>query len=414
MSTKPEVIAGKKETPRCGRDSVTQSFGGQVAIVGIGETDYVRGTDQTVPDLILSAAMEAISDAGLTPADVNGVIPPPGFITTEEIAAHMGIPSISYSVTVHMGGASPTAAVQSAAMAITCGVADVVLICLGWNGYSALRPRTDVAPSTRKMDAGPMAESIRSFYAPYGLLAPAQHYSLYLRNYVETFGVPVEAAAAVALACRRHAQLNPKALMRDRPLSFEEYMAAPFIAEPMRKLDCCLETDCATAIVLSSIERARDLPHHPVVYLGGAEGHPYPADEITNRRELYRIGLYDAAPRALSMAGVEVHDMDFLEIYDCFTYVVLLELEALGLVEPGGVAEFVAGGNIELGGRYPMNTHGGLLSQGHCWGLNHLVEATRQLRHEAGEAQVGNAELGLVTGYGDLGDGSVAILARDR
>lgn len=391
-----------------------QSFGGKAAIVGIGETDYFRGSERTVPDLILCAAMEAITDAGLVPSDVTGVIPPPGFITTEEIAAHLGIPSIGYSVTVHMGGASPTAALQSAAMAITCGVADVVLICLGWNGYSALRPRADVPATSRRMDAGPMAEAIRSFYAPYGLLSPAQHYSLYIRNYVETFGVPAEAAASVALACRRHAQLNPKALMRDQALTMDDYMAAPFIAEPMRKFDCCLETDCAAAIVVCSVEQARHLPPRPVVYLGGAEGHPYPADEIVNRPDLHRIGLYDAAPRALSMAGVSVRDMDFLEVYDCFTYVVLLELEALGLAEPGGAAEFVSGGNIELGGRYPLNTHGGLLSQGHCWGLNHLVEATRQLRHDGGKAQVRDAELGLVTGYGDLGDGSLAILARDR
>jgi acetyl-CoA acetyltransferase len=372
----------------------------------------VRGADASVLELVLAACHEAIADAGLRPADIQGIIPPPGVVGWEQIASNLGICDVRYVTTVPMGGASPTAALQSAALAVSAGVASSVLVTVGWHGYSFFQPREGAAAPGRRFEVIAAEDAIGHYYAPNGLWAPAQLYALYLSRYVEMYDVPPEAAGAVALACRRHAALNDRALMRDRPLTMEDYLASAPIAGPLRKLDCCLETDCAAAVVVTSAGRARDLPHVPVLYLGGAEGHPYPADEITNRPDMLRLGLHDAAPRALAMAGVAVTDMDFLQVYDCFTYIVLLELEALGFAEPGGAADFVKGGTLELDGRYPTNTHGGLLSQGHCWGLNHVVEAVRQLRHEAGPAQVADAELGLVTGYGDFGDGSIAILGR--
>jgi acetyl-CoA acetyltransferase len=388
------------------------SLSGKAAIVGIAETDYMRGTDQSILQMVTGASMAAIKDASLNPSDVDAIIPPPGFVAWDEIAAHLGIPDVRYTSCPQMGGASPTAALITGAAAIATGLADVVLLTIGWNGYSALRPRPDARPNNRRFSAA-FFDIVKNYYAPYGLRSAPWWYSLYLQRYVKYHNVPPEAAGAVALACRRHAQLNDKALMRDRPLTMEEYLASPMIAEPLRKLDCCVETDCAAAIVLTSIERARDLPHVPVTILGGAEGHPNRPDELINRKDVLKLGLDLAAPRAFAMAGVKPHDMDFLQIYDCFTYVVLLELEALGYAERGGAAEFVKDGNIELGGKFPLNTHGGMMSQGHCWGMNHIVEATRQLRHAAGPAQVPGCELGLVTGYGDLGDGSIAILARD-
>lgn len=387
------------------------SLSGQAAIVGIGETDYLRGTDQSILQMIVGASMAAIKDAGLKPSDVDAVIPPPGFVAWDEIAAHLGIPDIRYTACPQMGGASPTAAVVTGAMAIATGMAETVLVPIGWNGYSAIRPRPDARPNKRRFSAA-FFDIVKNYYAPYGLRSAPWWYSLYLQRYAKLYNVPPEAAGAVALACRKHAQLNDKALMRDRPLTMDEYLASTYIAEPLRKLDCCVETDCAAAVVLTSVERAKDLRHTPVTILGGAEGHPNRPDELINRGDILSLGLDKAAPRAFAMAGVKPHDMDFLQIYDCFTYVVLLELEALGFAERGGAAEFVKNGNIELGGKFPLNTHGGLMSQGHCWGMNHMVEATRQLRHAAGRAQVEGCKLGLVTGYGDLGDGSIAILAR--
>lgn len=383
----------------------------RACIVGIGETEYSRGPGSGLSQLAvqLQASIRAIEDAGLSIKDIDAVLPFPNLNTAEEFAANLGLENLRYAVTSAMGGAAPVAALQTAAMAVTMGVANYVLIPAGWNGYSGRRVREIVTTDEGAMSGGQVA---RDFYIPFGLTAPLQWFSLMARRHMHEFGTKPEHLGAVAVAMRKHAQLNPRAIMHGRPMTLDDYLASPIISDPYRLFDCCLESDGGAAVVVTTAERARDLKQRPVFIMGIAEGHPYPADDITNREDIFTVGLTYAAPRAFAMAGISPGDVDFAQIYDCFTFEVIQQLEEAGFCRRGEGGPFVEGGRIELGGELPVNTHGGLLSEAHVLGMNHVVEAVRQLRGEAGERQIPNAEIGVVTGWGDFGDGSIAILRR--
>jgi acetyl-CoA acetyltransferase len=390
---------------------MSTSLSDRACIVGVGETAYCRapGSGKTQLGIQLEASLAALADAGLEPGQLDGVMPFPNLGSAEEMAANLGIASLRYAATVHMGGAAPVASLQAAAAAVVTGVADYVLLPAGWNGYSGRRARETVAMDVSSLPGGAIA---RDYYMPYGLTAPPQWYALIARRHMHEFGTTPEQLGAIAIAMRKHAQLNPGAVMKDKPLTLDAYLASPMITAPYRLFDCCLETDGAAAVIVTTAERARDLKQRPVHILGVAAAQPYPADEITNRADLFETGLTIAAPRAFAMAGVTPADVDFAEIYDCFTFEVLQQIEETGFCGRGEGGPFVEGGTIELGGALPVNTHGGLLSEAHVLGMSHITEAVRQLRGDAGERQVAEAELGVVTGWGDFGDGSIAILRR--
>jgi acetyl-CoA acetyltransferase len=294
--------------------------------------------------------------------------------------------------------------VQCAIAAITAGVCNHVLIPIGRNGSSGVRIGTRVQQM-------PQFRTIGEFEMPVGAIAPAQLYAPMARRHMELYGTTSRQLAEIAVNTRKHAIMNGRGMMR-KPLTVEEHQASRMISDPLRLYDCSLESDGGCAIVVSAAERARDMRQRPVVVMGIAEGHPDSPSAITQRPDMTRLGLAKAAPKAFGMAGVTHGDIDVAEVYDCFTYIVMCQIEDMGFCKKGEGGPFVMDGTIALDGKLPLNTHGGLLSQAHMIGMNHVVELTRQLRGEAGAAQVRDAEIGLVTGYGDMGDGSIAIMRR--
>ncbi len=373
------------------------------AITGVGETKYMRGTDRTPLSLQLEASLNAIRDAGLKPTDIDGLIPYGHGAVAEDFITNFGIADLRFSATTPMGGASAVASIQCALAVIDAGICKHVLISLGRTGYSGGRIGTRVQQM-------PQFRTIGEFEMPSGAIAPSQLYAVMARRHMEQYGTKSSQLAEIAVTTRYHASLNPNATMKN-PITIEDHQSSRMISDPLRLLDCSLESDGGCAIVVSAADRAKDMAKTPVIVMGVAEGHPDSPSAITQRPDLTTLGLAKAAPKAFGMAGVTHSDINVAEIYDCFTYIVMCQLEDMGFCKKGEGGSFIENGALGLNGRLPVNTHGGLLSQAHMAGMNHIVELARQLRGEAA-AQVPNARIGLVTGYGDMGDGSIAIMRR--
>lgn len=380
----------------------------KACVSGIGETRYMRGSTKTAFELQIESSLNAIADAGLTPKDIDGVIPI-GIVsgTADDFIENFGIPDLRFSALIPHGGASPVMALQCAAAAVASGACNHVLITFGRNVTAAA-----ITKAGARIHTMPQFHYVTEFEYPMGAIAPAQLYAPMARRHMELYGTTVEQFGEVAVAHREHALLNDNAIMK-KPITLEDHANSRMISDPFRLLDCSLESDGGAACIVSASDRAADLKHRRVFISGVAEGHPDSPGSITQRPDMTSLGIKKAAGRAFQMAGVTHADIDVAEIYDCFTYAVIRQLEDLGFCAKGEGGAFVQGGRIRLGGALPVNTHGGLLSQAHVWGLNHIVELVRQLRGDAGRAQVKDAEVGLVSGYGDMGDGALAIMRRD-
>ncbi len=384
-------------------DSELRALRDKACIVGVGKTDYSKESGRTVLTLAVQAARAAIKDAGLRPGEIDAILPYVLGPTADEMASQLGISELRYSSIIKMGGATFVACLETAALLIHTGIAKNVLVFCSRNGRSGARV-------TGRMNIIPGQAFRRDFENPYGFTVPGQWYAMIARRHMIEYGTTREDAAHFALAARKHANLNPAAMMQDRTMSLDEYMTSPPIFDPFHLFDCSLESDGAAAFVVSAADVAKDMPHRPVYIAGAAQAKPACSDDLCNRPDMFEIGLTRAAPRAWAMAGMKPADMDGAMIYDCFTYVALLEIEEAGFCARGEVGDFIKDGRIELGGALPMNTHGGLLSEAHIAGINHVIEAVRQLRGDCGARQIEGAERIAVTGWGDLGDGALGVL----
>ena len=374
------------------------------SLTGVGETVYSRGpAARSALALQLEAALAAVHDAGLQPGDIDGIVPSSGgSATAEDFIENFGLKDLRFSATVPMGGASAVAGLQLAQAVIAAGICRHVLLVVGRDGRSG--------SIGARLRGTPQFRTVAEFETPSGAFAPVEIYAPMARRHMATYGTRSEDFAHIAVTMRQHAIGQPNALMK-KPITVADHQASRMIADPFRLLDCSLESSGAAAVVVSARACAADLRQRPVHLMATAEGHPDSPSAITQRPNMLQLGIAKAASRAFEQAGVTRADIDVAAIYDCFTYIVLCQLEDLGFCAKGEGAAFVRDGNIALGGQLPVNTHGGLLSQAHMVGMNHIVELVRQLRGQAAN-QVMGAELGLVTGYGDLGDGSIAILRR--
>lgn len=380
------------------------------AIVGIGATDFSRNSGRSDLTLAVQAALAALADAGLTPADIDGIVRcDMDTVRPNDLATALGIPELTFWAETGPGGTAPPAMVGTAVAAILSGQARTVLVFRELNGRSGRRYGLGRPMDETVGGAGTYDE----FFAPYGMVTPGQIFATMARRHMHEFGTQPEHLGAIALTCRERANANPNAQMYERKLTMEDYLASRPIAEPLRLFDFCLETDGAAAVIVTSAERAHDLRAKPVLIRAVAQasipdpqpGIQYPVlmrDTITSlpgvavARVLYR------------RAGLGPEDIDVAQLYDCFTITVLMQLEDWGFCKKGEGGPFAASGEIGLSGSIPINTAGGHLSEGYIHGMNNVLEGVRQMRGES-TSQVPGAQNCLVTAT-PLPPGSALIL----
>ncbi|HET8604220.1 MAG TPA: lipid-transfer protein [Marmoricola sp.] len=372
------------------------SLSGAAAIVGIGATEFSKDSGRSELQLSVEAVKAALADCGLRPGDVDGLTTFTMDTSSEiAVARELGVGELRFFSRINFGGGGACATVQQAAMAVATGVADVVVCYRGFNersgnrfGQASLWANAQV--NTNGLD--------NAWTYPHGLTTPAATVAVQARRYMHEYGATSEDFGRVAVADRRHAATNPEAFFFGRPITLADHQASRMVADPLHLLDCCQESDGAVALVVTSAARARDLPQPVATITAAAQGSgvdqfvmaSYYRDDIgvpemgVVGRELWR------------QSGLRPHEIATAVLYDHFTPYVLMQLEELGFCGRGEARHFIADGAIEVGGRLPVNTHGGQLGEAYIHGMNGIAEAVRQVRGTSVN-QVPDADHVLVT-----------------
>jgi acetyl-CoA acetyltransferase len=382
------------------------AFHGRTVIAAAGCTTLTVNSGLSVLDLATRACRDAISRAGADVGEIDGIstfsmygdsVPP------ESVAAALGMGELSYVMDYQSGGTMPSFLVANAAMAVFTGMARSVLVFRALNGRSGIR--------IGRTSQGGAALAYRHSI---GYTGWPQVMAMLARRYMVETGATEECLAAVAIAQREYAALNERAIKRDL-LTMDEYFASPYIAAPYRKHDCTTEVDGAHAVLVTTLDRARDLRLRPVIISGSAwttTGYDVEGGGLHHYRDMSRNYTSHLAPRLWGSGGLSPSDVDVAELYDCFTGNVLMSLEGLGFCGRGEAGDFVKDGHTRLTGSLPVNTHGGLLSEGYVHGMNTVSEAVWQLQASAGHRQVEGARIAVVTS-GSSNAGSALILTSE-
>ncbi|WP_335932572.1 lipid-transfer protein [Streptomyces sp. PTD5-9] len=365
------------------------SLGGRAAIAGIGATEFSKDSGRSELKLAVEAVRAALDDAGLTPADVDGMVTFTMDTSPEiTVAQAAGIGELSFFSRVHYGGGAACATVQQAAMAVASGVAEVVVCYRAFNERSGRRFGSGVQHREPTAEGAALGWNL-----PFGLLTPASWVAMAAQRYLHVYGLTPEAFGHVAVADRRHAARNPAAYFYGKPITLADHAASRWIVEPLRLLDCCQETDGGQALVVTSAERARDLPRPPALIAAAAQGAGRAQEQMTSFYRDDLTGLPETAVVARQLwrnSGLSPADIDVGILYDHFTPFVLMQLEEFGFCGPGEAADFVAADAL------PLNTHGGQLGEAYLHGMNGIAEAVRQIRGSSVN-QVPGAATALVT-----------------